>query len=257
MRVPASGSLIAIAGLAVAGSVFAVSLHRALTLDAVAPDVPAPAQEPPASGDPPMPVPLRSPSEATLSRAEIAYAVEHDPFQPDRERPEPFRLPGEFGPQATPAERPPPPEFRMTGIVGSGDGGLALIETDGMTPQVLSVGESVLGYRLESVRATSATLAGHGETLELQLVQANPRPGADGSSARPFRLSTINVGGRNMSTEIANILRAAQQSGMNATQLQALRNALMRQLETTVEIAPRVVIRRNIPDAPSRVPDNR
>ena len=79
----------------------------------------------------------------------------------------------------------------------------------------------------------------------------------DDHSTHVALMRGINVGGRNMSTEIANILRAAQQSGMNATQLQALRNALMRQLETTVEIAPRVVIRRNIPDAPSRVPDNR
>ncbi len=257
MRAAPRARLVAIAGLGVAGSVFAVAVQRALTLEAVDADVPAAVPAPPKDGASPAPAPLRLPSEGPVSRAEVTYAVEHDPFQPDRERPAPFRLPGEFVAEATSAERTPPPEFRMTGVIGMGDGGLALIEMDGMTPRVVAIGESLLGYRLERVGATSATLTGHNETIELQLAEAEPHPGADGSSARPFRLPAINVGGRNMSTEIANILRAAQQRGMNATQLQALQSALMRQMEFTVEIPPSVIIRRDIPDTPSRDPDNR
>ncbi|MGD8277654.1 MAG: hypothetical protein PVH00_06490 [Gemmatimonadota bacterium] len=253
------GTLVAVAGLALAGAVFAVALQRAFTLERGAAAVQADAVPAPDPETMSAPAPLRTPSQAVVSQAEIAYAVEHDPFQPDRERPEPFRLPDEIVPAATPSERTPPPEFRMTGIVGLGDGGLALIETDGMTPRVLAVGESLLGYRLERVGATSATLAGHDEAIELHLVEGEPHPDRQGTRAQPFRLPAINVNSRTFSSDLANILRQARQRGMNQSQIQTLLQRLLsRQTESRVELPSTVIIRRrDNPDAPSRAPDNR
>ncbi len=253
------GTIVALTALAAALLVFGAALARALTLEPVMPAPPVQAASEPTSGDEATPAPL-VPSSATLSAGDIALAVDHDPFQPDRTRPAPFRLPGEDVPSATTApELPAAPEFTVTGLVQSGGGGgLALIQAPDQTPLVIGVGESVLGYRLERVGATSATLVGNdGRTLELQLAAASPE-GAAASSRNS----------RNASTTQADAVRAAlqrrgitlppgilqgQRSGMTDEQLQALRQ----QMGGRGARGGRVTVRRDTTEVPIRIPDDR
>jgi hypothetical protein len=250
------GTIAAITALAAAALLFAAALARALTLDPVIPSEPpvAAAAQPAADEGPP--AAPRVPSEATLSTGDIALAVDHDPFQPDRSRPAPYRLPGEDLPViASGPDLPPAPEFTMTGVVQMGDGGLALIQLPDQTPQVLGIGESLLGYRLERVGATSATLVGSGRTLELEIAAAAPQAGTDSRNSRTSQATADAVRaalqGR-MGGALNTILGQAQRSGASAEQLQAL----IEQMGGRGGARGRVTIRRDTTDVPSRTPND-
>jgi hypothetical protein len=129
------------------------------------------------------------PSETVLELESLALAVDHDPFMPDRRRAQPYRLPGEYMPQpvAVRMEEPEPPPFRVIGTAMVGESGMALVEMlEEGAPGIMRVGGSLLGYRLQSVDAETATLVRQSQTLTLAV-----QSGTDGRG----------VGGRNPETE--------------------------------------------------------
>jgi hypothetical protein len=129
------------------------------------------------------------PSESVLELESLALAVDHDPFMPDRRRAQPYRLPGEYMPQpvAVRMEEPEPPPFRVIGTAMVGESGIALVEMlEAGAPEIVRVGGSLLGYRLQSVDAETATLVRQSQTLTLAV-----QSGTDGRG----------VGGRNPETE--------------------------------------------------------
>jgi len=165
--------VLAAAGLVAASALFVSILTGALTVEPVAPI--APAAEPPATNsqqDTPAAVPGRKAaderfaSSASLSPEAIALMVNQDPFSPTREAAEPYRLPGEEVAAAAPepVREPPPPQFRVHGTVVTPSGGYALLEHEN-SQRIVSIGESVLGYRLAGVDARSATLESNGRLI--------------------------------------------------------------------------------------------
>jgi hypothetical protein len=149
----------------------AVALARALTVGPVAPAEMTPMG---VAGQPEivaasMP-PARVPSEGVLEMESLALAVDHDPFMPDRRRAEPYRLPGEYVERPMPVRReePEPPPFRVIGTAQVGDQGIALVEVENSSyPEVVKVGETLFGYRLQRVETEAATMVGQGQAFRL------------------------------------------------------------------------------------------
>lgn len=169
-RILGAGALFAAATV-----VFATALARALTVEPVEITPSAPAG--PVATAPEVPAEASSPSERMLDADAIRLAVDHDPFQPDRRRPEPYRMPGEQEEAAPPrVELPPPPPFQLLGTITIDDGGLALIRVEESPPRTVAVGESLLGYKLEQVQGKSAMLTGQGRTVFLTVADAAPQP---------------------------------------------------------------------------------
>jgi hypothetical protein len=112
----------------------------------------------------------------------VNEAVAVDPFSAERTPPaEPYRLPTD--PEDAPPPPPPPappavPAFRLVGTVQTPTGGVALIQVDNATPRMMNVGESVNGYVVEKVDATSAILAQADRRVTLGLQQPLSRPAA-------------------------------------------------------------------------------
>jgi hypothetical protein len=113
-----------------------------------------------------------------LTEKALGLAADHDPFQPDRIRPaERYRLPGDIEPAAASGPEPPPaPPFRVIGTAVTSTGGLAVVQVEETTPRVVAMGESLLGYTLESVDPESATLVGQGRSLTLPVTKQAPPP---------------------------------------------------------------------------------
>ncbi|MGD8277653.1 MAG: hypothetical protein PVH00_06485 [Gemmatimonadota bacterium] len=244
------GTIVAMSALVVALLVFGAALARALTLEPVLPRAPVQTpSEPPGAGEPTA-GPL-VPSEAKLSAGDIALAVDHDPFQPDRTRPAPYRLPGEDVPVVASApEMPPAPEFLVTGVVQDGEGGIALIQLPDQTSQVIGIGESVLGYRLERVGATSATMVGNGRTLQLELTSAAAQSG-DSRNSRSTQSQAEALREALQRRGLPALLQA-QRSGMSQEQIQEL----MQQMGGRGR-GGRGTIRRDTSNAPLWQPDGR
>lgn len=127
---------------------------------------------------------------AALDRL-VLETVARNPFRPERSRGAGrFRLPGSealaapVGAAASPAvqqlpppppPRPPVPQLRLVGTAVLGGGrGLAAIEVPGAPPRVVNVGESISGFRLESVTSTEARLRGADTTLVIR--SSSPTP---------------------------------------------------------------------------------
>lgn len=150
---------------------------------------------------------VRTPGEPSSSRAgEVPAAAAEAPVDPGATRPDPvvlnglvletvtrnpfraersrsagrFRLPGTGAPPAPdaapvvetappPPMRPPLPDFRLVGTVSlDGGKGLAAIQVSGAPPRVVNVGDSVAGFRLESVTPTEVRLRGQDTTLVIR-----------------------------------------------------------------------------------------
>jgi hypothetical protein len=215
VRTPDRTLILSAAGFAVAALVFAAALARALTIEPTPPAVTAsavaspPADEPAPSGDvaggddaelggrvagagaadvggdelaaPPA---LAGSPEVDAAEARaltldaLTLAVDNDPFQPDRRRPaEPYRMPGEdVGDPEAPPPPPPPPPFTLLGTAEMGAGGIAVMRVEESLPRVMTVGESLMGYRLDAVKGDAATLSGQGQTVTLTVAQASPNP---------------------------------------------------------------------------------
>lgn len=219
MRPPTDRTfVVAAVGLAAAALLCAAALVRALTFEmtaptagsvgvAAAPEVP----ELPA-------VAATVPSEGTLDMESLALAVDHDPFQPDRSRPEPYRLPGDEVVIETPAEPEPPPTppFRVIGTALIDEGlGLALVQAEDGTQQMMKVGETLYGYRLQRVDSEAATVMGQGWTVTLMVESAAlASAGADSRS---------NRSGRNAQTEAAaQLLQQLRERGLPAQFIEQL-----------------------------------
>jgi hypothetical protein len=263
MTIMNRGLLAALSALSAAAVLFAAALVQALTLaPAAAPPVAVAGQRPDAPVADTLAARPRVPSETTLQPGDIALAVDHDPFQPDRRRPEPFRLPGEDVPSVPMAlEAPPPPDFRVVGTVVAGDAGLAVIEVADSAPRVMGVGESLLGYRLESVGATSATMVGRDRTLQLALGASAPRAassrsgrGAAALSLNPQLLRTLQ---QRFGDDFTTVLERLQQSGpAGQAQIQSLIERAMGQ-NVQRGGGPGMRVRRDTLDVPRHAPDDR
>jgi hypothetical protein len=196
MRVPVSRTFaISVAGVTAASLLCLVALARALTVEPVAPAAPvmlgvASGAEIDADDAPP----ARVPSEGVLDREALALAVDHDPFMPDRRRAAPYRLPGETveRPVVVRSEEPDPPPFRVIGTAQIGDAGIALVEVENSpAPEVVKVGESLFGYRLQRVETEAATMVGQGQTVRLAVERGEIEP-QRGSNDRNNRNSRNN-----------------------------------------------------------------
>lgn len=181
----------------VAAAVFGSALARALTTDAVEPVAApaAPANAPPeettvAVPDAPgqtvpgkqQPPPHEQPAGGSAAREldleALMVAVDHDPFRPERQRPnQPYRLPGEEIPEEEPPPpAPPPPPFRVLATAVMPAGGIALVQVQESVNRVLSVGETIMGYKLAQVRPGSATLEGNAGAVTLRVEDPQPTP---------------------------------------------------------------------------------
>ena len=170
--------MLSVTALAGAALLFAYALARAVTVEPTeVADAPADAVPTPVPPDEPM-TEARVPSESRLTSDALRLAVDNDPFQADRRPPQPYRMPGdaiEIEPSRPMVEAPPPPPFRLLGTISVPGSGLALMQVEETTPLVVNVGEVVMGYTLQSVDMTGATLASRtGE--ELRLAVAPPSP---------------------------------------------------------------------------------
>jgi hypothetical protein len=128
---------------------------------------------------------------AALNRL-VLETVARNPFRAERSRPAGrYLLPGSEAPAGLataaaspgvavqlpppPPSRPPVPQFRLVGTAALGGGrGLAAIEVPGAPPRVVNVGESISGFRLESVSPTEARLRGADTTLVIR--SSSPTP---------------------------------------------------------------------------------
>ncbi|MCZ6477071.1 MAG: hypothetical protein O6851_01980 [Gemmatimonadetes bacterium] len=141
-----------------------------------------------------------------LPRAELERAVNQDPFQPDRRAPaRRYVLPGQrVIVTEVETERPEAPSFRVVGAARIGQGGLVLVQVDdGDLPIAVSVGESIEGYRVESVTDEGATLTAEGGSWALAVVE--PR------EERPSRNNRSNNNrGRNTRQQAAEVDVAGQ-----------------------------------------------
>ena len=109
-----------------------------------------------------------------LPSVALERAVSQDPFQPDRRAPaQRYVLPDQRVVVANEEREPTEaPSFRVVGTARIGQGGLVLVQVDdGDAPVVVSVSESIEGYRLVSVTDEGATLAADGSTFALSVVE--------------------------------------------------------------------------------------
>lgn len=261
------GLIAAVSVLGVAAVLFGTALARALTVEPI--DYPEPPSESPAdepadamTGEQP-----RVPSEATLSPRDIALAVDNDPFLPDRTRPEPYRLPGEFAFETEEAPAAPPvPHFQVTGTVVADGGGLAVLQVDDSPPQVLSVGESLLGWKLDAVGANTATMVNStGRILYLSLASGPPqRAQADEQSTnRAFQFinpQVLRSLEQRFGEGFSALWERAQRSGADQRAAQAILQQLLQQSgrgRGGNNMTTSVRIRRDTTDVPLRTPDHR
>jgi len=218
-------TIAALAALVVALVLFGGALVRAVLLEPDPAEPPLQAATEPTAAAATTPATPLVPSEAKLSAGDIALAVDHDPFQPDRTRAAPYRLPGEDVPVVVSApEAPAAPQFTVTGLVQLGDGGLALVQLPDRTSQVIGVGESVLGFRLERVGPTTATLYGDGRTLEMELTSAAAESNAGDS--RDARQTTADAIREALQRRGIPALLQAQRSGLSEEQIQQMREQM-------------------------------
>jgi len=145
----------------------------------------------------------------------LERAVNQDPFQPDRRAPaRRYVLPGQrVIVTEVETERPEAPSFRVVGAARIGQGGLVLVQVDdGDLPIAVSVGESIEGYRVESVTDEGATLTAEGGSWALAVVE--PR------EERPSRNNRSNNNrGRNTrqqatEVDVAGQIQELLQSGL-------------------------------------------
>jgi hypothetical protein len=153
--------VLALLAFALAGIGFAYTLARALAVEPVL--LPGDKATAPASGEKAADAAAQQNGE-TLGLSDLMLAVDHDPFRAERERPpEAYRMPGEEEPiQEPPPPPPPPPPFKVVGTIATPDGGVAVIEAQGSTTRVASIGESLFGFTVTAINLSGATVEGNG-----------------------------------------------------------------------------------------------
>ncbi len=162
--------------LAGSGLILGATLVRALRSEPV-----PPADSPPAAdvtgqdvSSIALQVPTASGPEAEpVSPAEVRQAADRAPFDPERRPPlGRYRLPGTdeqmFVLTESP-ELPPVPALRVLGTISGAGGGIAVIQAAGESPKIVSVGQTIGGYRLAAVREEAVTVASGDFEIELSL----------------------------------------------------------------------------------------
>ncbi len=113
---------------------------------------------------------------ASSTTADLALAVEQDPFHPERRRPaHPFRLPGE--PVANETEPGAPQDLlHLIGTAVFADGsGFAICQLGGQSPRLLRLGERLGQYELSSVAKGKASfLTSTGTRVEITVPKSGP-----------------------------------------------------------------------------------
>ena len=156
--------------LAVVGMVASVGTAMWSVRDAVRTD-PLPAlEQPPAAGD------VERTERRAATRVNIASAVDADPFNPQRKRPdEPYRFPGEVV-QTQAQGGPRAQQLRLIGTVAAiRGGGFVFCQIGSQPAQLVHVGQQIGPYTLKTVEAGRAVFTGPaGTTLELTISQPAP-----------------------------------------------------------------------------------
>jgi hypothetical protein len=260
MRPPVDRSFVASAiGLTAALVLGVVAFARAMTIEPVTgvADVPMGFASQPEIPDGQAPS-ASVPSEGVLALESLVLAVDHDPFMPDRTRPAAYRLPGDRVEIRAPERRepPPPPPFRLIGTAVNGESGIALLEIENVaTPAIVSVGESVFGYRLDHVQTDAATVVSGGNFVTLAVEQGGP---VAGNSGRNTRSNGRNSGRDAEAADRASaVLDALRARGMPTEMVEQLINQQLRGARGVTFDGNRITIRArpdasriNVPDAP-------
>lgn len=205
--------VLAVVACALATILFITALAGAVRVDL--PDPAAPVHHDPDGA--PLPPPA-------LDQQALLLAVESDPFRADRQRSAfRYRLPGDVDPEPEPPPppAPTPPDFMLRGTALSATGSSALIQVGDATPLMIAEGQHVLGYRLERVSPTSATLSGAAGVVTIDMPppaqQIAVQETAPRGRERDARAQTARE-----RAQIQQLLRRAREAGMPPQTIQSL-----------------------------------
>jgi hypothetical protein len=213
-RVASRTFSVSLMGVLVAAGLCAVAIARAVTVEPVEPAALGVASSAELSR---AEVPAaRVPSEGVLGTDALALAVDRDPFMPDRQRAEAYRLPDErFTGRVEARDEEPvePPPFRIIGTASAGSRSMALVQPlESAEIDMVIVGRDFQGYRLDSVDDESATLIMRDRTFRLGIQEglpAGPATRLAGMPVETWQRMLATLRGRGMSEEaIARILDA-------------------------------------------------
>ena len=105
-----------------------------------------------------------------VSEFAVMAAVSRAPFRPDRKPPSiQYVLPGERRPPAAPVPPSPFLQARLVGTVLQGVGGLAMVDLPGRGARVVTVGDSLAGFRLLRVERGAADFQGPDSLVTLRV----------------------------------------------------------------------------------------
>ncbi len=130
-----------------------------------------------------------------LDPAFLREVVNAAPFDPARTPPaERYRMPGEqlsfVDMPVVQREPEPAPAFQLLGTAASADGGVAIIRLESGTPQFVSAGQTVNGYRVASIDAGRVLMTNGERTISLAVASASPTPQRPQQNGRNNRRGT-------------------------------------------------------------------
>ena len=187
-----AGTMLGAVALAGGVLVLGVTLSRALRPEPAPPPENQGAAATIALAEPQRQVSRPTPSEPLSSRM-ILPAVNRAPFDPERQAPrQRYQLPGqqeeEMVAEEPPVELPPVPALRVLGTIAGAEGGIAVIQAEGESPQVVAVGEVIGGYRVASVEEKAVVVSLRDWQISLALEEGTPATAAQaGQNARRGR----------------------------------------------------------------------
>src|SRR5687768_2178537 len=167
------GMLLGASALGGAAIIFGMVLTRALVSAPAAEGTSAPTADEMASAFVAAAEQDNSPRAPLITLEQVQLAAQSAPFDPDR-RPsdERYQLPGEEieieAPPPAPEHEPEPaPDFELIGTAAGPNGGVVVIRLENGTPQLLTVGDQLGGYRVASIGDGQAQMAGRERTANL------------------------------------------------------------------------------------------
>ena len=177
-----AGTMLGAVALAGGVLVLGVTLSRALRPEPAPPFENQGAAATIAPAEPQRQVSRPTPSEPLSSRM-ILPAVNRAPFDPERQAPrQRYQLPGqqeeEMVAEEPPVELPPVPALRVLGTIAGAEGGIAVIQAEGESPQVVAVGEVIGGYRVASVEEKAVVVSLRDWQISLALEEGTPATAA-------------------------------------------------------------------------------
>ena len=132
-----------------------------------------------------LPGPARVPATpltlATVARraapadSDVAVAIDHDPFAPDRHRPAVrYQLPEEIAAAATQPTAPSGVPHLLGTVVSPGGSSFAMCQIGAEPPRMVRIGDVVSGFKLERVSQGAALfLSATGSRVELNVLKAS------------------------------------------------------------------------------------